>query len=122
MTSFDNSVVGKTLRIAAEREALCKSCQECCKHLLIPTAFSADDRVSMGFFNARGFQLIDYKGHLAIVMDHVCPHLTAEGCNIYKTRPYACRIYDGRNDPLMKNKCKWTLLTDSSIFELSPTK
>jgi len=42
-----------------------------------------------------------------MILDLPCPHLTSDGCSIYKERLRVCREYDGRKVPFMKDKCKW---------------
>jgi len=60
------------------------------------------------FYKARGFdvKIIQDIPHIAI--DNPCPHLDLEkGCRIYATRPKWCRLYDGRFDPFVRDKCLW---------------
>lgn len=71
------------------------------------------------FYKARGFTVtfhdvvVDAKPKrvLAIeIPDYPCPHLTDTGCNIYESRPNACRRYDGRKE--MGDKCAWSTITE----------
>ena len=90
---------------------LCLECLECCKKLKIPVGrfldFNARD-----FYNAREIDIIFSPNEemLMFVLPHTCPKLTPEGCSIYEDRPLACRVYDGRTDPVVD--CKWKELEE----------
>lgn len=91
----------------SERQALCLKCLACCKRLQFPAdrfGLSEDD---MMFYKTRGCTFNMQKGIFFIAMHNICPQLTARGCKIYDSRPLACQIYDGRNDPLVKDVCLW---------------
>jgi len=88
---------------------LCIECQECCKILRIPVGrfLDLDSRV---FYSARGIDIVQHDGVLWFVIPHVCRQLTDKGCRIYEHRPQACRVYDGRTDPVVN--CKWKELEE----------
>ena len=89
-------------------EMICIGCQECCKcfTFTINCRDKKEHDYLCEFYKARGIQVVKYEKSIAVVIDSVCPHLTKYGCDIYSTRPEACRKYDGRNDPLMRQFCK----------------
>lgn len=47
------------------------------------------------------------KGNAFLRTEKHCRYLTDYGCAIYNTRPFVCRVYDGRLDRGMSDKCKW---------------
>ena len=61
----------------------------------------------MAFFRARGCSFKIKKNGLHIVIPAPCPHLNKDGCDIYEMRPEDCKVFDGRNDPLVKDVCLW---------------
>jgi len=78
---------------------------ECCKVFYVPTRVSSKDQKR--FYELRGCKVKNFKGSQVVVVPLPCPHLTLKGCDIYDTRPQVCREYDGREDPLMMDKCLW---------------
>lgn len=87
-----------------KKQELCLSCKECCKWIEIPTNHQYTLEV-VEFYEARGWSVIKRGDTVCVYKKETCPHLTDEGCNIYVTRPVACRVYDASNDPLVE--CKW---------------
>jgi len=92
----------------AKKERLCLQCMECCKIFAVPVRAVDIHPDSIAFYEARGCKLATLSGgRIGVVIPISCPHLTPEGCDIYKDRPLDCRLYDGSKDPLMKDKCLW---------------
>lgn len=103
--------------IEARKQALCLSCMECCRWLTFVTEV-ATSKIN---YIAPLYKMRDCKvsvlprGDKAIVVIFVpraCHHLSPAGCAIYQTRPPACRDYDGRKDPMLKDICKWKELKE----------
>lgn len=87
----------------------CIECSECCKYLAVPSAFSCADENVRDFYEKRGCNLYKNKqGIWMVVLEYPCKYLNPDGkgCSIYENRPYFCKIYDGRNDAIMKDICK----------------
>lgn len=80
---------------------------ECCKYIGVVSVVDPNNFFERQFYETRGFKTIIKDGHLIIILPNICPHLTEKGCDIYSNRPYYCRMYDGRNDPFLKDKCLW---------------
>ena len=76
---------------------------ECCGTLVVPNSYR--DPALAELYEARGVEYYDYNRFL--IIPSICKHLTHKGCDIYNDRPLACRMYDGRMLPFMKDKCKW---------------
>lgn len=89
-------------------EQICVECQECCKWMSFTLDVREMKRIAKitEFYKARGCEVKYLKTGIVVMIPHICPHLKKGGCDIYKTRPIACREYDGRKDPLIKEKCK----------------
>ena len=101
------------LKLTPKQIKHCKKCGKCCKVMWFPVPFHPDDDMSMltDFYTARGCTIMsDQKSMLYIVVPLPCPHLTDNGCDIHKTKPEICKLYDGRQDPVIKEVCKlwWT--------------
>jgi len=95
-------------RMALDNSARCLKCMECCKILVIPLAYNADNEAMLAFYKARGHEIQVKNDIPYIVLKENCPHLNLDsGCNIYDNRPEWCRIYDGRFDPFVREKCLW---------------
>jgi len=80
----------------------CKDCGECCRHIGIHIPLKHGIPYVLEFFAARGFTP-KYKTKTTIFLwaDITCPHLTKDGCDIYETRPQACKDYIGEKDPFI---------------------
>lgn len=85
---------------------ICISCNECCKWItfIIPKMIA---KKYEDYYKARGCQIIYQGWEVAILVPSKCPHLDRDGtCKIYKSRPQACKDYDGRKDPYLNDLCK----------------
>lgn len=80
---------------------LCKGCQWCCKHLIIPVAYRDDE-----FLTARGHDCIhsEWKDEVLIKVD--CQHITEDGCAIYEDRPLACHVFPQDTHPMVWDHCE----------------
>ena len=63
------------------------------------------------FYEARGCKFdFDVKGDNItsfVTVEQPCPHLEkGKGCKIYRNRPLACRVFDGRENPVTRDRCK----------------
>lgn len=91
-----------------QNEMVCIGCQECCQYVTF--TLSSDLKVDLDnmveYYNARGFKVVMHDTKIEVMIPTTCPQLTKYGCKIYSTRPYACKMYDGRQDPLMNHFCK----------------
>jgi len=90
-----------------EKQKLCLSCMECCKTIAIPFDYFKLSDEDFKFYKLRGAKFVTIEQGPFMILDLPCPHLTSEGCSIYKERLRICREYDGRKVPFMKDKCKW---------------
>jgi len=90
---------------ATKKRKLCIRCQACCKILAIPTPMP--DKDGMEFYKARGCKVFRYKGSIRVIIPHICPQLTKEGCKIYANSPLDCMEFDGRKDLLVGDICLW---------------
>lgn len=94
-----------------EKSALCLQCQKCCKVLPISLRYepeSAMFKTISTFFIEHGCDAMVIGNTFVISVQHVCQHLTEEGCSIYEKRPEVCRNYDGRKDPRLARECLWS--------------
>jgi Fe-S-cluster containining protein len=91
-----------------EQEMICIGCQECCKWVTFTINFYTEkQRIELiEFYEARGFNVVKHADSIEIMIPSTCPNLTMYGCKIYGSRPESCKRYDGRLDPLLKDKCK----------------
>jgi len=96
--------------MTSDYSKLCLTCLECCKYI----SFTINAReqtpyrdLLTRFYNARQIKMIPSDQNVQVLIPHVCPQLTTQGCRIYNSRPHSCKIYDGRMDPFLKDKCKW---------------
>lgn len=93
-----------------ERE-LCAECKgACCKTVVFPTQYSEFNSFAKDLYETRGWFIQVYKGKLWIYKEESCPELTDTGCKIFESRPAACKMYDGRNDPILRTVCLWNKL------------
>jgi Fe-S-cluster containining protein len=89
-----------------KKSELCLKCLYCCKSLYIPLPVNID---YIRFYrDVRGIQLKFFNFEPWLIVEHPCQHLTPKGCSIYKTRPNACSVFDGRKDMFYPEKCLWT--------------
>ena len=91
----------------AVKQRLCLECLECCKVVAVRAAINPSNKRTREFYEARGCRIIPTEQLPLVVIPYPCPHLTSSGCNIYDKRPLACRLYDGREDPIMSRICLW---------------
>jgi Fe-S-cluster containining protein len=95
-----------------EKSDLCLNCLACCKKFGVPMSYEtyASDKK---FYQFRSEKVIPLIPGIAVllVLNDTCKFLTDKGCSVYSDRPDACRIYDGRKDLIMREKCKWNCLT-----------
>lgn len=93
-----------------QAQKICVQCQKCCNYVTFTiTFYSESERQDLiEFYSARGFLIIDNKDSISVVIESKCPQLTIYGCRDYNSRPIACRIYDGRKDPIsvIRNMCQ----------------
>lgn len=92
-------------------EELCLSCGECCRALILyaPRPGFLLEPQAEAWMAARGLTVLErLKGWYRVSLQAPCPHL-APGepwkCDIYETRPEACRTFDGRTEPSLN--CPW---------------
>ena len=100
----------KDLFIEDRKQKLCISCQKCCNYVTftLPVPPGHNRNHIKEFYTRRGFEVIPDENSLIVVIKNRCPQLTKKGCSIYNKRPLYCNVYDGRNDPVLRDKCKWT--------------
>lgn len=100
---------------AAEKAAVdklaCIQCgHECCKW--VGLQYPVMSGKALQFFPARGCKILktileDGREFYRIYVPSVCQHLEeGVGCRIYADRPIACVEYRGKDDPLVKDKCR----------------
>ena len=75
------------------------------------------------YYRVRGCQVHDHGSSLSVMIYSPCPQMPVthrpapgiapledlwqgQGCHNYSTRPKLCRVYDGRLDPFMAERCK----------------
>ncbi len=105
-----------------EKERLCISCQKCCKELIVythPILYECSAERLVDFYEARGFSVMRLEEDAIILsFEHICPHLTPEGCDIYETRPDVCREYSGIED--FGKECLWSTIEESEVIGKKP--
>lgn len=75
-----------------EQQEKCKACRECCEYVEVPTSML--DLNALEYWILRGEKFyITSDGVLHVRFYKPCDHLKEDGCDIYDTRPYTCRIY-----------------------------
>lgn len=101
-------------RHLTEKERLCIACQKCCRELFVythPVLYDCPADFVVDFYRARGFDVTLMKEDAIIMsLKHPCPHLTEAGCDIYDTRPRACREYSGIED--FGDECLWSTIKE----------
>ncbi len=97
-----------------EKERLCLACRRCCTEISVythPVLYTCSAEKIVDFYRARGFDVTRLEEDAIILsFRHVCPHLTADGCDIYDTRPSACAEYSGIED--FGEDCLWSTLEE----------
>lgn len=85
----------------------CLPCGQCCKILLIPTRFEWADEDSKRFYEVRGLTIVeDNMGGITIVISSPCPKWEdGKGCKRYGDRPYWCKVYVAKDDPILYDVC-----------------
>lgn len=91
----------------SRKQELCLQCQECCKVLGVPSPFPIDYAAGREFYERRGCKVVNVEGRLVVAVESRCPELTSFGCRSYDNRPEWCRLYDGRKDAILRDKCLW---------------
>lgn len=89
------------------RKNPCLECFECCKNISFSLKLEGPLYLYKQFAEVRGIEvakIVDDK--IYFLIPYPCPHLTRVGCRIYSERPEVCRIYDGRRDNAIKDRCK----------------
>ena len=99
------------------KQQLCLKCLKCCKIMLFEIVSHGYDYVKE-FYEIRGFEVKQLsEGNVVVILrNEKCPHITEKGCDIYKRRPYVCRAYDGRLDPVLGTECAWNELRNDQIL------
>jgi len=101
--------------IEKKKSELCMSCLECCKWIIFTVPYSVN---AFQYYMARGCRVMDVgrSRYIQVLVPSICPQLNEIfGCAIYENRPEACRLYDGRKDPFLKDICKWSELEGVKI-------
>ena len=102
--------------VNALKQHLCLQCLECCRWLRFDCFLGDKSLVndSVIFYSTRGckVKVVDHsQGNiLCLLVPSICGHLTDSGCDIYGSRPAACRRYSGLDDTMLKDSCKWSEL------------
>jgi len=94
----------------SRKQELCLRCMECCKVIGIPSIYNPEYDQMIHFYTIRGCSI--KKGGLdnsvaIVVVPYPCPELSPLGCKSYEDRPLWCRLYDGKIDPVVRDKCLW---------------
>ena len=100
------------------KQQLCLDCLECCKYLeftlKLPNLDTTNELIP--FYGAHGCRTKkEFHGtwwELNVLVPCRCKYLTATGCSNYENRSKVCRLYDGRKDPFISDKCKWNELKE----------
>jgi len=94
-----------------KKQALCLTCLKCCKLIAFPTLYP-NNKIVKELYETRGWltKYDEKMDTLWIYKEVPCQHLGPKGCLIYNKRPKACKGYDGRNDPILKEDCLWNQL------------
>lgn len=90
----------------AEKSRLCRLCgSKCCKMVYLPLNIVGSEELA--FYRLRGFEFITIGDRLFTVIHKACQKFKNNSCSIYPLRPQACKVYDGREDELLKEVCLW---------------
>jgi len=88
------------------KSELCLECLACCRVVKIPLfGVGCLNGDALEFCDVRGLEIVLEDGVYFVVIPHVCPQLSVDGCKIYEDRPVSCREYDGRTDSAIN--CLW---------------
>jgi len=100
--------------LAERKSLLCRDCRACCKEIHFEQQFPEVEQslAALQFYRSRGLNVLVENRTLLIRVPHICQYLTSTGCSDYTNRPQACRLYDGRKDPFLKDICKWKELNN----------
>lgn len=92
-------------------QEICISCQECCKVMTFTLSLPRSTyKYYTSFYRKRGCEVQVQKVtseqyQVVVIIQSDCPELSPFGCKSYNYRPHFCRLYDGRKDPYMQDKC-----------------
>lgn len=95
-----------------QKQELCCQCGECCKWVVFYIVKPDLPSVAEEWFKARGITVLKKGQRRWTIKAHSwCNNLVQLGdgtykCDIYDSRPHACKVYDGRlaGDEI---NCKW---------------
>lgn len=96
-----------------EKQELCLSCRKCCMEVGIYTHagfYTCGEGPIIDFYEKRGFTVTRSDELLVLTIKVPCPHLKAEGCDIYENRPKVCMDYSGVDD--FGKGCFWSSLPE----------
>ena len=89
-----------------QKENPCGDCTYCCEVLSFVSR-SVPPSIAREFYRARGCKLHHTKQATFITIEYPCPHLEkGKGCGIEGSKPESCRNFDGRNNPVTREKCR----------------
>jgi hypothetical protein len=94
--------------IQKRNSEICVECQLCCRelHFNLGRCDTDEGKDAARFFGIRGLAVVSENNHFTVIVPHTCQHLDPLiGCEIYEDRPIDCRVYDGRRDPVMRDRC-----------------
>jgi hypothetical protein len=96
----------KKKKIKQEEKKTCGDCTYCCEVMTFISR-GVPPSVAREFYKARGCDLHYGKTETYITFPYPCPHLEkGKGCKIEDNKPQSCINFDGRNNPVTKDKCK----------------
>jgi Fe-S-cluster containining protein len=113
----------KKLTKLPKKQQLCIECQKCCEKVGVytdPYIYEMGEQDVIDFYQARGATVTKSDGELFIVFDLPCPHLTANGCNIYLERPEICRKYSGLHE--FGEGCLWSTIPKDKANKTNKSK
>jgi Fe-S-cluster containining protein len=105
--SEDKKSLGLPVDDTELKSILCRKCMKCCMSIGFP--FYKPGVGVIEFYKTRGAKIYrENRDIYLIVIENKCPHLDLlRGCDIYETRPIACREFDGRRSNSIKEECLW---------------
>jgi Fe-S-cluster containining protein len=107
----NNQESSKIILSEETKSKLCLLCLGCCKDIIITTVHRYNDSnilQAMELYHTRNIYSIGFQnGYLVLKADIPCRHLTPEGCSIYKSRPEACKVFDGSKSQYLEDICLW---------------
>ena len=84
----------------------CGDCHYCCEVLTFVSR-SIPPSIAREFYKARGCMIHHTKDATFITVPYPCPYLDEEkGCLIEDSKPESCKNFDGRNNPVTRERCK----------------